>query len=100
MEIVSRDRIDDFQNRHPQSREPLNTWMKTIEAGSWQHIAEIRQAFNSVDYVNGFLVFDIKGNDHRLIAVAIFHNQKMLVKHIFTHAEYDWWWRKLLRKKR
>lgn len=100
MEIVGKDCIDDFQKKHPHSKKSLKVWVDTIEAGSWQHFAEIKHAFGAVDYVKGFLVFDIKGNDYRLIAVVVFQNQKMIVQHVFTHAEYDWWSRKLLRRKR
>ncbi len=45
---------------------------------------------NSVDYVgNSRYVFNIKGNDYRLIAVISFNAQKVHVHFIGTHAKYD-----------
>jgi mRNA interferase HigB len=43
------------------------------------------------DKVGDFYIFDIVGNKFRLIAAAHFNVQKLYVRHIFTHKEYDKW---------
>ena len=100
MRILGKDLIEQFQLRHLQSRSSLDDWIKAIESGSWQHFAELRQSFRSVDYVKGHLIFDIKGNDFRLITVAIFQIQEIVIVNVFTHSEYDCWCRTIFKGKR
>lgn len=100
MKILGKDLIEEFQLKHPQSRSPLDEWVGVIEAGAWQHLIELKESFRSVDYVKGYLIFNIKGNDFRLVAVAVFRNQKVSVVHIFTHAEYDHWCKNVSELKR
>lgn len=49
----------------------------------------IEKVFNSVDYVNGYTVFDIGGNNYRLIAATHFNAQICYIREIWTHAEYS-----------
>lgn len=100
MEIVGKVHIQVFQAKHPWSRAPLAQWVKTIETNTWRHFAELRSSFRTVDYVSGFTVFDIKGNDYRLIAVVRYVPNQLFVKHIFTHDEYDLWSKSIMKNKR
>jgi mRNA interferase HigB len=50
----------------------------------------MKQTFNSVDYVgNDRFVFNIKGNDYRLVAIVLFAAKKVFIRFIGTHKEYD-----------
>ncbi|MFP3179201.1 MAG: type II toxin-antitoxin system HigB family toxin [Paraburkholderia sp.] len=66
-------------------------WRKTIEAGAFSNFAALKQAFNATDRVGDFYVFDIGGNKFRLIAAVHFNVQKLYVRHVMTHKEYDKW---------
>jgi len=100
MEIVGKSHLQRFQRDYPQSRKPLDLWVKTIESGYWKHFTQLKETFGSVDYVSGFVVFDIKGNDYRLITIVVFQEQQVFIKHVFTHHEYDKWSRQLIKAKR
>lgn len=51
---------------------------------------QVKQTFNSVDYVgNDRFVFNIKGNDYRLVAIILFAAKKVFIRWIGTHKEYD-----------
>lgn len=52
-------------------------------------MAELRKAFNSVDLVEGLYIFNIGGNNFRLVAAIHFNTGRVYVRHILTHAEYD-----------
>ena len=55
-----------------------------------EYLADIKNDFNSVDYVGtNRYVFNIKGNDFRLIVIIIFVSQKIYVRFIGTHSEYN-----------
>ena len=57
---------------------------------NWNNFADIKQTFNTVDYVgNDRYVFDIKGNNYRIVAVVLFINQKVYMRFVGTHKEYE-----------
>lgn len=90
MRIVTYKRIQEFATKHADSETPLNVWYHTVSAKSWKSLNDIKQTFNSVDYVgNNRYVFNIKGNDYRLIVIISFNAQKVYIRFIGTHAEYD-----------
>ena len=52
--------------------------------------ADIKKTFNSVDYVgNQHYVFNIKGNDFRLVVVVKFTPKNVYIRFVGTHSEYD-----------
>ncbi len=90
MIIVTYKRILDFSKKHSDAENPLNFWYHTTSAKKWNTINDIRQTFNSVDYVgNNRFVFNIKGNTYRLIAIISFNAKKVYIRFIGTHSEYD-----------
>ena len=52
-------------------------------------LAELRRAFGSADKVGKFTVFDIAGNRYRLVAAIHYDRQRVYVRHVLTHADYD-----------
>jgi len=90
MRIVTYKRIQEFTIKHANAETPLNIWYHTTRAKSWKNITDIKQDFNSVDYVGkNRYVFNIKGNDYRLITLISFNAQKVYIRFIGTHAAYD-----------
>ncbi|MDX8553942.1 type II toxin-antitoxin system HigB family toxin [Tenacibaculum sp. 1B UA] len=90
MRIVTYKRIQEFILKYADAETPLNVWYHTTSAKDWKNLNEIKQTFNSVDYVgNNRYVFNIKGNDYRLIAIISFNAQKVYIRFIGTHADYD-----------
>jgi mRNA interferase HigB len=91
LKIIGIELVRDFGQKHPQSRKPLQHWETVVLAARWKTLIDIKKDFNSVDYIKGFVVFDIHGNNTKLIAVAIFQSGTIAIQHVFTHAEYDKW---------
>jgi mRNA interferase HigB len=90
MRIVTYKRILKFSQKHADSESPLNYWYHTEKAKEWDNLNDIKQTFNSVDYVgNNRYVFNIKGNDYRLIAIISFNAKKVYTRFIGTHSDYD-----------
>ena len=82
--------IRDFIAKHADSDIPLRDWYKRTTKANWNSFADIKQTFNSADYVgNDRYVFDIKGNNYRIIAVVLFINKKVYMRFVGTHEEYD-----------
>jgi mRNA interferase HigB len=66
-------------------------WITGIESRSAQHggsFAEVKQSFNTADFVAPSVVFDIGGNKYRLIAGINFSRSVLFIRGIMTHNEY------------
>ena len=90
MRIIARKKIVEYYIEHPQAKAALDVWYAKTEKAEWHSLKDIKQTFNSVDYVgNQHYVFNIKGNDYRLVVVVKFTPQYVFIRFIGTHAEYD-----------
>lgn len=90
MRIISFAMIRNYVTNHADADTPLRDWYKKTEKSNWSCFADMRQTFNSVDYVgNDRFVFNIKGNDYRLVAIVLFASRKVFIRWIGTHKEYD-----------
>jgi len=90
MRIVTFTKIKDFAEKHPIADVALRDWYFKTKRNEWDNLNDIKQTFNSVDYVgNNRYLFNIKGNDYRLFAIIIFASKKVYIRFIGTHSQYD-----------
>jgi mRNA interferase HigB len=90
MEFFGREIIEDFCKKHADATTPMEHWMEYIEMANWKNHNELKASFPSADYVgNRRYVFNIKGNNYRLIAIVTFFAGRFEVRFMGTHAEYD-----------
>lgn len=67
----------------------LQSWYRIAEHAEWQNLMDVRQQFPSADQVGDVLIFNIRHNRFRLIVFAVFPKQKLYVKAVLTHKQYD-----------
>ena len=90
MQIANKELLDDFVQIHANAVKPLNKWVNDVLAAHWKSHADLKQTFPSADYVkNGRYVFNIGGNNFRVVAVVVFVGDVMYIRFVGTHAEYD-----------
>ena len=90
MNIVAKKTLVEYYHRNPQAKSALEEWYAKTRKSHWTNFADIRKTFNSVDSIgNQHYVFNIKGNDYRLIVVIQFKHEYVYVRFVGTHAEYD-----------
>ena len=90
MVVISYRTIRDFSDKHDDAKDALNNWYTTIEKGDFANFNELRGMFNSVDAVgNDRYVFNIKGNNYRLIALIQFNVRTVYILFVGTHKAYD-----------
>ena len=90
MRILTFKRIIDFCDCQPDVAIALQVWYQKTSKAKWQSINDVRRMFGSADYVgNNRYVFNIKGNHYRLVAIVIFASQKIYIRFIGTHTEYE-----------
>lgn len=90
MRIISFSFLREFIAGHADADVSLREWYKKTQRSDWNNLKDIRETFNSADYVgDDHYVFNIHGNKYRLVAIIFFQVKKIYVRWIGTHAEYD-----------
>lgn len=92
MRIVSHKRLRQFYETkgHEQARVALERWYEIAERANWKNLQEIKIDFPSTDYVgNQHYVFNIKGNNYRLVVVVKFTIGYLYIRFVGTNKEYD-----------
>lgn len=67
----------------------VKTWFIVARRAKWEKLSDIRVQYPSADQVGKAVIFNIRHNRYRLITYAVFPKQKLYVKALLTHAEYD-----------
>ena len=89
MRVISKKPLREFWQHHPQSRASLEDWYRKASVLQATSFAQLRETFASADYVDGFTIFDVGGNRYRIAAVVHYDGQRLYVRQVMTHAEYD-----------
>ncbi|MBW4563218.1 MAG: type II toxin-antitoxin system HigB family toxin [Mojavia pulchra JT2-VF2] len=89
MHIITRSRLSEFWEKHPNAQTSLRQWYKLTSLAKWQNFVDLRQIFPSADQVGNLTIFNIGGNNYRLITLVDYKYQKVFIRHVLTHAEYD-----------
>lgn len=89
MHIITRKRLNDFAKKHPADKTSLARWYKLVKKENISSFAELSELFPNADKVGKLTVFNIGGNNVRLIAAIHYNRQKVYIRAVLTHVEYD-----------
>lgn len=90
MRIISKKVLLDFYTQYPDSKISLENWYRVVKKAQWTCFSDVKETFNTVDNVgNKRYVFNIKGNDFRLVAIIQFTIKSVLIRFVGTHNQYD-----------
>jgi len=87
--VIRKKRIDEFIKKYPNSRPGLESWYAVVRKAAWKSWVDVKSVYPSADVVERRTVFNISGNNYRLIARINYRTQIVFVLHILTHREYD-----------
>jgi len=91
MYIITQKGIVEAKQRHPTAAPALNPWYRVMKGATLTGFDEVRTLFPDVDRVGKFYIFNISGNQLRLVAILHLHRNKCFIREVLTHAEYDRW---------
>ena len=75
---------------HAAAQQPLKAWFHEVKNADWKSFTEIKARYGSADLLPGNrVVFNLKGNTYRLVALIHFNTRIVFVRFIGTHASYD-----------
>jgi mRNA interferase HigB len=89
MHIITRKRLNEFAKLYPDTKNALSQRYQLIKENEFISFVELRQMFPSADQVGKLTVFNIGGNKVRLIAAIHYNRQKIYIRAVLTHSEYD-----------
>jgi mRNA interferase HigB len=90
MRIVALSTLRAFWLKHPNAEVPLRAWYTLASRANWKTSNQIKSAYRSASFVGSSrVVFNIKGNDYRLVVLVRYDKGLMFVRFVGTHAQYD-----------
>lgn len=90
MRVIALSRLRDCWRKHPQTQRPLRNWYAEASRSEWKTPADIKAAHRNASFLPGNrVVFNIKGNDCRLVVAVHYNRERMFVRFAGTHAQYD-----------
>jgi len=90
MRVIAVSTLRAFWERYPDAEQPLKAWYEEASCARWSQPADIKAQYRSASVLkNRRVVFNIKGNDYRLIVAIAYKLQIVYVKFVGTHQEYD-----------
>lgn len=74
----------------PTAEEPLRSWYREVEREDWATPANVKEKYRSASIVgNRRIVFNVRGNQFRLVVLVNYQSRIVYVRFIGTHAAYD-----------
>ena len=94
MRIIAEGTIREWAVKHARARASLQQWVKITRAAHWASFVELRRALPTADMVTvasgrKVVVFNIGGNDFRLVCAVHFNSGMLFALRFMPHAEYD-----------
>ncbi|MBU3621169.1 type II toxin-antitoxin system HigB family toxin [Polynucleobacter sp. CS-Odin-A6] len=90
MRIISKKYLVQFWELHRESEQPLKAWYDEAVKANWRCPQDIKEQYRSASFIaNNRVVFNVKGNDYRLIVAIAYRFGALYIKFIGSHAEYD-----------
>lgn len=90
MRIIKKSTLIDYYTIHPNAKYALDDWYRKTKEAEWKNFSDVRRTFATVSQVGKqHYVFNIKGNDFRLVVVIQFTLRRVLIRFVGTHTEYD-----------
>jgi mRNA interferase HigB len=90
MRVIALKTLRAFWERRPDARQPLQAWYQDALHATWTSPAEITDIYRNASILpHNRVVFNIKGNHYRLVAMIQYKFGIVYIRFIGTHAEYD-----------
>jgi mRNA interferase HigB len=90
MRIISRKKLKEFWENHPEVRQPLQAWYDDTKRTNWKNPSDVKSVYRNASFIgNDRVVFNLKGNSYRLVVVVRYEYQIVFIRFIGTHQEYD-----------
>jgi mRNA interferase HigB len=90
MRIISTKTLRDYGAQHSAAEQSLLAWVDEVRKARWTQPAEIKAQFGNASILRSRrVVFNVKGNDYRIVVAVAYKLGVVYIKFVGSHAEYD-----------
>ncbi|EPL08614.1 type II toxin-antitoxin system HigB family toxin [Pseudomonas sp. CF161] len=90
MRIIAISHLKAFWEKYPDSEQAFLAWIDEAKTAHWSTPAQIKDQYRSASILKSRrVVFNIKGNDYRLVVAVAYRFGALYIKFVGTHAQYD-----------
>jgi mRNA interferase HigB len=89
MHVISRKKLKEAALRYGKLEGRLDAWFRIAKKATWKSLADVRKTFATADAVGKRTIFNIQGNQYRLIVEINYTSGRIYIRHVLSHAEYD-----------
>jgi mRNA interferase HigB len=89
LRVIAKRRLLELATGYGDCVNQVNIWYNIASKAIWHNLSEVRQTFPQADVVGDKTVFNIKGNDYRLIVHILYDKGIIYIRDLLTHAEYN-----------
>lgn len=89
MRVIAKRNLLSMAETHGDCIGQVTDWYNRARKAEWHNLVDVRETYRTADVVGDKTVFNIKGNDYRLIVHINYETGTIYVKQLMTHAEYD-----------
>ncbi|WP_213878789.1 type II toxin-antitoxin system HigB family toxin [Pseudomonas sp. dw_358] len=90
MKIIATSHLKAFWEIHPDAEQPLLSWIDETKKARWTLPGDIKAKYRNASILKSRrVVFNIKGNDYRVVVAVAYRFGAVYIKFIGTHRQYD-----------
>ena len=90
MRVIKKQTLVAFYTQHRDAETAIEEWYDKVKGADWGNFAQVKESFKTADYVgNKRIVFNIKGNQYRIVTLVLFKIKMVYIRFVGTHKEYD-----------
>jgi len=89
MHVICQKRLRTFWREHGQAQTALRAWYRVVRTARWTRFSDVRTTYRHADLVGKFIVFNVGGNNYRVITEINFRTHNVFIRHVLTHDDYD-----------
>ncbi len=87
--VISKRGLLERAAKFADAKSALQVWFDAAVEVEWKNLDDVRKSFPATDMVGDLAIFNIRGNNYRLIVRLVFQYKRIYIKEFLTHAEYD-----------
>jgi mRNA interferase HigB len=94
MRIIKPLAVKSYYEKHRDAESWLKGWLVVARAAKWQSLNDVRKTYKKADMAkvesgSTATIFDVKGDQYRLIVSIHYNTQRIYIRDFMTHAEYN-----------
>ena len=89
MHVITRKRLNEYAEKYPETRTALANWYDLVSSNDFSSLPNLKLMFPTADQVGKLTVFHVGGNKVRLVAAIHYNRNRIYIRGVLTHEEYD-----------